>query len=527
MTRSQNRSSESETLRAVGYCRVSSIAQRDRDTIASQIRTIPEFITAHGWKLVKSIDTYVDDGRTAKAGHLEARTGLAALLRDAALKLFDVVVVVDLDRLTRSEDIAERGMILGALQRANVRVASAMSGEVLDLSSSMGDLLAGLKGFFAAEDNRKRRERTLQGRISSVQRGHKPAGKLPYGLAYDKTTATWSLDPVKAPWVRQLIERVAAGESCRAVSDDFHKRGAPRPRGEWNRSRAQRIVRSRYAVGEWLVDKHLKLTIAVPPIVDEDTWHRAQATMAVSGRRGLRKTKHDYLLESLGVCGECGAPMGIRSAVYDPRRNGRWSPAVYQCRGRRLFRKGGAQCTAKHVQTQDADDRVWNAISTQLADPKLASRISGELEGRASEAEQWRKDAEGYRTHLARLERVEVAMLERYSDGDISDGAFKVECKRLRKERDVIKAQLATAERAQKARTSDKVKIDDARKLVTEMRAMMADVSFAVRRRLVELLVQPGGIVFVGERVKVTLFVPRLSVASRPVLVERSASDTR
>src|SRR5690242_6765054 len=122
------------TLRAVGYARVSSAAQRERETIASQLRVLPEFIARQGWTLVKPITTYIDDGKSAKAGKLDKRDGLAALLRDAAAGEFDVVCVVDVDRLTRSEDIAERGMILGAFHRAGVRVASAMSGEVMDLS---------------------------------------------------------------------------------------------------------------------------------------------------------------------------------------------------------------------------------------------------------------------------------------------------------------------------------------------------------------------------------------------------------
>jgi DNA invertase Pin-like site-specific DNA recombinase len=86
-------------MRAVGYARVSSITQRDRDTIASQLRVLPAFIERQGWTLARPIDSYVDDGRTAKAGHLEARTGLTALLRDAAAGVFDVVVVCRSDWL--------------------------------------------------------------------------------------------------------------------------------------------------------------------------------------------------------------------------------------------------------------------------------------------------------------------------------------------------------------------------------------------------------------------------------------------
>jgi DNA invertase Pin-like site-specific DNA recombinase len=138
-------------MRAVCYARVSSAAQRERDTIASQLRVLPEFVAKQAWSLAMPVGTYVDDGRTAKSGQLEHRLGLAKLLRDAAAKLFDVVVVVDIDRLTRAEDLAERGAILGALQAAGVRIASATSGQVLDLSTSTGDLFTTLHAFFAAD----------------------------------------------------------------------------------------------------------------------------------------------------------------------------------------------------------------------------------------------------------------------------------------------------------------------------------------------------------------------------------------
>src|SRR5450432_891589 len=121
------------TVRAVIYARVSSAAQRDRHTIASQLTTLPNFISLRGWKLVRPPETYVDDGRTAKGGFLSKRTSFTRLMHDAGQGLFDVVAVVDLDRLTRSEDLRERGEVLGAFQRGGVQIAVSGTGQVLDL----------------------------------------------------------------------------------------------------------------------------------------------------------------------------------------------------------------------------------------------------------------------------------------------------------------------------------------------------------------------------------------------------------
>src|SRR3569833_953270 len=122
---------ETSPVRAVSYARVSSLAQRERHTIASQISTLPAFVALRGWRLAKPADTYVDDGHTAKAGSLLQRAAFTRLMADAARGEFDVVVVVDLDRLTRSEDLKERGEVLKTFQHTNKQQTKTTTGQVL------------------------------------------------------------------------------------------------------------------------------------------------------------------------------------------------------------------------------------------------------------------------------------------------------------------------------------------------------------------------------------------------------------
>ncbi len=500
-------------MRAVCYARVSSAGQRDRDTIESQMRVLPEFVDRHGWSLVRPVETYVDDGRTAKAGHLEARTGFAAMLRDAALGVFDVVVVIDVDRLTRSEDLAERGAILGALQKAGVKVASAISGQVLDLSTSTGDLFTSLHAFFAAEWSRKHRERVTQGKITAIKRGRKPAGSGPWWLKCDKVTGAWSVDPIRAALVREMFERVAAGDSCRLIADDFHRRGVPRPRKEWSRHRIARMLGPRTAVGQWTIDRKRGLIIEVPPVVDEDLWQRAQAALAVSGRRGLNRTRHEYLLCGLVTCGVCGEPMYVRTREWDPRRNGRYTPAGYICKRRRFFRSVGDKCLAKIVDLEKADSRAWEALRIELEDPSLADALAREMAGKAEESDQWRDDADRHRAHLDRLERVEATILERFRRGLVSDAGLDLELTRLSREREAVRTQLATSEQAQTVMAGVRDRLDDAKRILTRLRDALAAADFKTRRQLVELLIPVGGVVLDGDSMKITMLVPRSSEA--------------
>lgn len=499
-------------MRAVCYARVSSAAQRERDTIASQLRVLPEFVQRQGWDLVRPADAYVDDGRSARAGKLDARTGLAALLRDAALGLFDVVVVVDVDRLTRSEDLAERGAILGAFQRAGVRLASASTGQVLDLSTSIGDLFGTLQAFFAAEENRKRAERVSRGKLEAAARGRKIGGRGPFGLLYDKEARAWSIDPVRGPIVQDIFARAAAGESCQALATDLAIRGLPSPGARWTKGRVHDILHATYPIGDYVTHRKTRAMATVPALVEVELWQRAHDALTANRRRGLRRTRHVYLLEALGVCGACGARMRIRSAVAGRGRAVR--PAVYVCSRRLAWaplaeRRGEPRCEAPAVQTADADARAWAALCRELEDPGLPAELAAERRDLAADAHDWEADAAGYRGHLARLDQVEKALLRRFRRGEISDAGLDSELADLRRERSFLRSQLATAEKARGATISAQARRDEAVAMMARLRAQLAAATPEERREIAATLVDPGGVVFHDTAIHLEIFVDR------------------
>ena len=497
------------TLRAVCYPRVSSAGQRERDTIAGQLDELPVFISARGWELVKPVATYMDDGFSAKSGKLAARTGLAALLRDAGAGLFDVVVVAHFDRLTRSEDLAERGMILGALQLAGVRVAEAMGGEVLDLNTGHGDLMASIKAYVAANETRLRSERVRLGKQAIAARGGKPTGKTPYGLAYQRPSL-WSLDPVRAPIALEIYERAAGGESCGSIAIDLARRGLPAlGPSPWHKGRVRDLIRSRHTRGEWVSVRATRTTVAVPPIVTEELWQAAQRALDANRKCGLRRTKHVYLLEGLGHCGACGAPMRIRTGGMCRQR---WMrPSAYACANRMAATRTGPPCNAPAVLIAEADARAWAAICRELEDPSLPAELAAERRGIATASQDWDRDATGYRSHLDRLEKVAAAVLVRFRRGAITDRELDRELDALNRERAVLRAQLATAERARGAATSAQARLGAAEATMGELRAKLAVATPEERRDIVAALVDPGGVTFSGTSIRVELFVPRSS----------------
>lgn len=499
-------------MRAVCYARVSSAGQRDRDTIASQIRVLPEFIAAKGWTLVRPVETYVDNGKSARAGRLQFRNGLSALLRDAALHLFDVVCVVDVDRLTRSEDLAERGAILGAFQAAGVKVAAAMTGEVLDLSTEAGDLFGTLRAFFAAAESRKKRERTMLGCETAARRGRKVYGPTPYGLTFSVVTGEWAFDSIAAPIVREMFERIAGGESCSVVALDLELRGVPRPRGAWRRNRVQEIIRARYPLGEIVLHRKKNILATVPALVDAVLWERAQEQMKRHRRSGLRRTRHVYLLEGIAACGVCGSPMHIRSA--DGAHGVRSRVASYVCSERRGMKLGGMRCPGLYVSQPDVDDRVWRAVCRELEDPAIIPAIAMVRHDRVADRQVWQDDVAGYERHLQRLERAEQTLLSRFTRGLVSEKALDAELADVHRRRITVQEQIDTAKRASGSAQRAQDQLQGAAAMIMGLRSRLPDADPALRRELVRLLVEPGSVVFRGRDVRLSLAVPRSSGAS-------------
>lgn len=196
-------------MRAAIYARVSSKAQAEKHTIDSQLRVLRAYVAERSWA---AAGEYIDDGRTAKAGHLEKRDGFARLARDAELGRFEVVAVFDLDRLTRSEEQGERGQILGVFNRTGVKVALATTGQVLDLRTWEGDLYSSFQAVAAADWLRKHRERIMAGKLRAIAEGKKPAGPTPFGYSYSRA-AGWAPHPVNAGVVVEVFNRVAAQQA--------------------------------------------------------------------------------------------------------------------------------------------------------------------------------------------------------------------------------------------------------------------------------------------------------------------------
>lgn len=472
--------------RAAIYARVSSVAQRDKHTIDGQLRVLRTFIEGQGWALV---ETYVDDGFSAKTGKgLDDRAGFRALLAGAKRAAFDVVVVVAIDRLTRTEDMLEQAEVLAPFQRAGVNIVTPATG-TLDLRTMFGRLWTVMQAFVGAEENRVRGERIKAGKVRAIAENRKPAGPTPFGLAYDRARGEWAIDEEAAELVREMVRRVAAGETCVRVADDFIRRDVRAPgRGKaWTRATVYRLVHNRYSCGTWIVNKKTGAAIAVPRIVEDEEWNAAQAALRKAQRRGLNRTQHVYLLQGLATCGHCNEPIVIRSAVtyYNAARELREHPSAYLCRGRMAKPR---TCDAPIIHTKALDSRVWEKLSERLDHPDLIGELANVDAEHASDLRDWKSDIDVHKAHLTRLTRVETGITTRYRHGKLGEETYDTELTALHRERKMVLEQLSTAERAAGSTMTQQQRLRAAGVTVAMLRGALPKAAPDQRRALLREL---------------------------------------
>src|SRR4051794_8674713 len=111
------------------------------------------------------------------------------------------------------------------------------------------------------------------------------------------------------------------------------------------------------------------IAIPVPPLVDRETWDRAQAQLGRSALGSFRKNKkHDYLLRCLLKCGICG--LAIHGCGL-ARTAGGVERLYYRCAGVDALTTGrDTKCPRAMIDAEVIERAVWDHVVGLLGDPR-------------------------------------------------------------------------------------------------------------------------------------------------------------
>lgn len=393
--------------RIVAYLRVSTDDQRDRGTIDTQRLTIERYCARNRLHLV---DLYTDDGISGFTPLAERPSG-AHLLHDVRYRRVALVLVYAFDRLGRGE--AAIAAVLALLERG-VEIRSVTQADI-DVRTPQGWEAFVQEVEHAAHEYAMFQRRSSDGIERLVRAGAWVGGIVPFGyrVADDVDTlfgsgrrkarrlivSNESLPDVglsEAEVVRMMYRLCAdEGWSCHKIAEHLNalgvlpvyardQRGVLRGKhkvgtaGVWRAGRVRSVLTNTTYKGLHTYGKrsasHEREVIERPiePIIDADTWTRAQQVLRDHVLIAPDRKVRDYLLRGFMRCAVCGLTY---IGVTYPKHGG-GVKAYYVCSGkhnhRKLLRPGGVKCASKAIRAEWIEQAIWQDVKHILDHPASA-----------------------------------------------------------------------------------------------------------------------------------------------------------
>lgn len=338
------------------YTRVSTQEQaQDGYSIGEQAERLRSYCEALKWDVYK---LYSDPGFS---GASMDRPGLTQMLRDAASKRFDKVLVYKLDRLSRSQKDTLH-IIEDVLTPNGVGFASVT--ENFDTETPLGKAMLGILAVFAQLEREQIKERMNMGKEARAKKGlHICTSIVPAG--YKAVDGRLEIDPYESAIIKRVFAEYASGRSMRDIcktinSDGLYIKNRPLERHglRYLLKNATYTGKIRYR-GKYMDGQH-------EPIIDADTFEKVQSILSRRSdvhAKNRREGKAQSYLGGMLYCGCCGKKL-IKTT------QGKY--IYYVCDSK----LSGKPCSMRYVRMDDLDAMVFDEIRKLALDPEAVSKAA-------------------------------------------------------------------------------------------------------------------------------------------------------
>lgn len=257
-----------------------------------------------GWALVR---TYTDDGKSAYTDDMAKRPQFQQLLRDAAARQFDVILVYKYDRFARKRRVYFQ-QIDELKERYNVEVKSA--------TESDDWLSVGFNGLMAEQYSRMLSARMTDVRRWEITHEKLHAGRVPVGYTRTRGLLTPSEE---ADAIRRLGQLYASGAYSHVqLAETLNAEGYRMPNGALFKPTAIKDMLSCPVYAGLLIYRGNTFPGQHEALWDADLWRQIQAVRARRTYTRGPERDHQALLTGIVTCARCGASMGHHPQTRNP-----------------------------------------------------------------------------------------------------------------------------------------------------------------------------------------------------------------
>ena len=361
--------------RAVLYGRTSGIDKTDQTD--AQLKVCGDY-AARPKKNYQVVARIFEDTRKQTSGSDLDLEGIQRILEMARNREFDVLIVREMDRLSRN--LAKQLFIEDELKQCGIRIEYVYS--EYD-NSPEGELNKNIRAVISHYERLKITERTTRGKRQAVKNGKVLTDKPPFGFLVSEEQKFTIHEP-HAEIVRLIFDLyLEPNMAGNGVATRLNEMGIPSPRGKkWSKTTIYKILRETAYIGTWYYGKRYRvkstkpghkwqfvenprdkwIAVEVPSIVDKDTWNRVQEKRGSISAQHTQKKTYEYLLSGGMLKCTCGGAIRATCTINKGK-----AYQYYMCK---------SKCGFKVVNVKDLDSKVWNWITKVLSNKeRLRSKL--------------------------------------------------------------------------------------------------------------------------------------------------------
>ena len=277
------------------YIRVSTEDQaREGFSLPEQEKRLRAMCEYKGYEIYK---VYEDAGISAKTGN--SRPGFEELLQDIRDKKCNTIVVLKLDRLTRS--VFDWEKIIRFLEENDAYLDCA--NDDINTTNANGKMISRILTSVSQNEIEKCSERTKVGLAGAIKEGHIPH-KAPFGYKHvDKKLVP---DEATKDQIIRMFNLYYEGHSYQSISNLYNKEKVF-GKTNWLDSTILKILQNEIYKGDFVHGKRSKnpryYENVVEPLVSKELWEECQVQKKKNSRN--YKRKEEYLFLQKLKCPKC------------------------------------------------------------------------------------------------------------------------------------------------------------------------------------------------------------------------------
>lgn len=416
--------------RVIAFLRVSTEEQADEDRAGIPRQRESIRLTANARNLQIVDEVVLTD---VSGSNVRRSSAFQDILQQVSSRSIDGVVVSDLDRLIRPNDLADLE-VLDVFHRAGAVIYT--EGAIHDFRSIEGTLLSQVIALFAGYERRLILKRIIDAKEEKRRRGKCPSSRitLPLGINYHRETEQWGFtsDIAKVQEAFRLVDEegqtnistigglvgIASRTLWNILRNPIYmgmrvyarKRGDVRYRSsDGKQADRKKIDRSS--------DQVIQVKVYSEPAVSSGRFSRVQSIL--DGKTSKWRTQRRTIEVNLGVgiaqCAHCGRKLYASSG----RRASGHRTGYYFCAANHyLAKRNGSSCVQPNVRKDHLDETLLAFVSNYLSSEDIISRL---IERVSKPIEQ---NVDPINERIADLQRKRSRYIELFTDGVLDKSEF-------------------------------------------------------------------------------------------------------